>query len=44
MAIFVDNLESLVMTNATSSDEITIISGYFSIDIIENIAKHGVPT
>ena len=44
MAIFVDNLESLVMTNTTSSDEITIISGYFSIDIIENIAKHGVPT
>ncbi len=44
MSIFVDNLESLVMTNAASSDEIIIISGYFSIDIIENIAKYGIPT
>ena len=29
MSIYVDNLESLVMTNASSSDEIVIISGFF---------------
>lgn len=39
MSIYVDNLEPLVMANAASSDEIIIISGFFSIDIIENIAK-----
>ena len=44
MAIFVDNLEALVMSNVSSSDEIIIISGFFSIDIIESIAKTGIPT
>lgn len=44
MSIYVDNLESLVMKNVDTSDEIIIISGFFSIDIIENIAKKGVPT
>lgn len=44
MSIFVDNLEALVMSNVAASDEITIISGYFSIDIIENIARQGIPT
>lgn len=44
MSIFVDNLETLVMSNAAASDEIIIISGYFSIDIIENIAQQGIPT
>ena len=39
MSIYVDNLEPLIMANANSSDEIIIISGFFSIDIIENIAK-----
>jgi hypothetical protein len=44
MSIFTDNLESLVVSAASASDEIIIISGFFSIDIIENIAKQGVPT
>ncbi len=44
MAIYVDNLSSYVMNQASSCDEITIISGYFSIDILENIAKFRVPT
>lgn len=44
MPIYVDNLEPLIMSNAASSDEIIIISGFFSIDIIENIAKKGIPT
>ncbi len=44
MSIFVDNLAPLVMANAAKSDEITIISGYFSIDILENIAKLNIPT
>ena len=44
MSISVSNLEPLVMTNVSSSDEIIIISGYFSIDILENIAKTGIPT
>ena len=44
MAISVDNLKSLTMSNVAKSDEIIIISGYFSIDILEEIAKQGVPT
>lgn len=44
MSIFVDNLNALVMSNVAASDKITIISGYFSIDIIENIARQGIPT
>jgi len=44
MSIYVDNLEPRVMANAASSDEIIIISGFFSIDIIENIARKGIPT
>lgn len=44
MSIFIDNLEPLVMSNVATSDEIVIISGFFSIDIIENIAKKGIPT
>ncbi len=39
MSIYVDNLKDYVINLAKSSDEITIISGYFSIDIIEEIAK-----
>lgn len=44
MAVFVDNLESQVMSNAAASDEIIIISGYFSVDIIEKIARLGKKT
>lgn len=44
MAIHVDKLDSLVLTNASASDEITIITGYFSIDILEKIARTGIPT
>lgn len=44
MSIYIDKLESLIMSIASTSDEIIIISGFFSIDIIENIAKQGVPT
>lgn len=44
MSISTDNLETLLMSNVNSSDELTIISGYFSIDILEKIAKTGVPT
>lgn len=43
MSISVDNLESLVMTNVNSSDKISIVSGYFSIDILEKIASTGIP-
>ena len=41
MAVFVDDLESHVMSNAAASDEIIVISGYFSVDIIEKLAKLG---
>lgn len=44
MSIFIDNLEPLIMSTVCTSDEIIIISGFFSIDIIENIAKQGIPT
>lgn len=44
MSVFVDNLESCVMSNAATSDEIVVISGYFSVDIIEKIAKLGKKT
>lgn len=43
MPIFTDNLEALVMSNVSSSDEIVIISGFFSVDIIEGVAKKGIP-
>lgn len=44
MSIHVDDLESLVMSNVGTSDEIIIISGYFSVDILEKIAKTGKTT
>ncbi len=44
MSIYVNNLESLVMSNADKSDKIIIISGFFSIDILEKIAMKGKPT
>lgn len=44
MSISTDNLEFLVTSNVSISDEIIIITGYFSIDILESIAKQGVST
>ena len=44
MSIFVDNLEARVMFNAAKSDEIIIISGFFSVDIIEKVANYGKKT
>lgn len=44
MSISVTGLEPLVMSNVVTSDEIIIISGYFSIDILESIAKQGKKT
>lgn len=44
MSVSVDKLKSLVMKNVSVSDELIIISGYFSIDILEEIAKQGINT
>ena len=44
MSISVKNLNQLIMNTIQQNDEITIISGFFSVDIIENIAKTGKPT
>lgn len=41
MAVHVNDLESVVIEGAKSSDEIIIISGYCSPDVIEKIAKLG---
>lgn len=41
MGVFVDGLEQVVIDNASSSDEIAIISGYCSPDTIEKIASLG---
>ena len=35
MAVLVDNLENNVIENVKASDHVTIITGYFSPDIIE---------
>ena len=43
MSISVKNLNQLIMNTIQQNDEITIISGFFSVDIIENIAKTGKP-
>ncbi len=43
MAIYVDKLLELVDTSVSRNDEIIIICGYFSIDILEQIAKTGKP-
>lgn len=44
MSISVSNLESIVLTNSAVADNITIISGYYSADVLEDIAKIGKPT
>lgn len=41
MTIYVEKLEKLILDNAENSDEINIISGYCSPDIIESFAKLG---
>lgn len=43
MAVLVDNLENNVIENVKASDHVTIITGYFSPDIIEKIAQLGIP-
>ena len=43
MAVLVDNLENTVIENVKASDHVTIITGYFSPDIIEKIAQLGIP-
>lgn len=42
--IYTSNLLDCVSIQARLSDEIIIISGYFSIDVLEKIAKLGIPT
>ena len=41
MAISVEQLEQLVIDHANAHDDVLIISGYFSSDVIEDIAKTG---
>ncbi len=43
MAIFVDKLKAEVIANAKLSDKIVVITGYFSPDVIEEIADLGIP-
>lgn len=43
MAISVEDLEKRVLDNTTISQTVTIISGFFSADVIEDIAKCGKP-
>ena len=42
MAILVDKLKDEVISNAKSSNKVVIITGYFSPDIIDEIASLGV--
>ena len=44
MAVLVDNLLSSLVSSTTNCDQIVIISGYSSPDIVEEIAKLGKPT
>lgn len=43
MAISVENLEKLVLENTEKYDRTIIISGFFSADVLEDIAKTGKP-
>ena len=43
MAIFVDKLKDEVIANASVSDKIVVITGYFSPDVIDEIATLGIP-
>ena len=44
MAVLVDNLLSSLVSSTTNCDQIVIISGYSSPDIVEEIAKLEKPT
>ena len=44
MAVSVDGLKTKVIANVLVSDEVTIISGFFSADMLNEIAKTGVKT
>ncbi|MCD8103948.1 MAG: NgoFVII family restriction endonuclease [Lachnospiraceae bacterium] len=41
MPVSFDNLKNIVLENAKSSDEIIVISGYFSLDMLETLARTG---
>lgn len=43
MAIFVDDLKTTVIDNAMASEKIVIISGYLSPDMVDEVAKLGIP-
>ena len=43
MAVSSNNLKQLVLNNAQKSDEIIIISGFFSVDILDILAQTGIP-
>ena len=42
MAVLVDDLKKKVLNNVKKSDRVTIITGYFSPDMIDEIAKLGI--
>lgn len=44
MSVFVDALKTLILDNVKLSDEVIIISGFFSKDLLEDIASLGVKT
>ena len=39
MQVAVENLENLILETIKHFDKLTIISGFFSIDVLEDIAK-----
>lgn len=43
MAVSIEELEKLVLKNTEKSDKTVIISGFFSADVLEDIAKTGKP-
>lgn len=43
MAIFVDDLEKVIIDNARASDNIVIISGYLSPDMVDKVAALNIP-
>lgn len=43
MAVLVDDLKNKVLENVKDCDNAVVITGYFSPDIIEEIAAIGVP-
>lgn len=44
MAIFLENLEKQIIDEAKKSDKIIIITGYFSADMLKQIADTGIET